>query len=503
MGRLCVVSQQLRSARVLGGDVFALFLVACVLFTSLPFCLQSQETGKSASLRGAVRNSQGKPVGGATIQLQAKDPAQTQVAHSDLQGNYSFAALRGGVYVLRAEMAGYSDTEIPSLFFGPKEEKNVDLILLAAKTPASQPASAPAPEFFDQPQFAVAAVTDTTSLGGHGSDTIVRTRETLAKETVSLSNAPARAQPVATSEKEKSLRESVEREPRSFEANHLLGKVLDENGKARDAIPYLERAGELKPSDYENSYDLALANAHGGNYERARDHAQALVVHHAPEPALEIFTKGNRLFPHSVRMLIGLGAAWFARGSYDQAVQQICEASDMNPNDAIPYLFLGKMQSAEPTPSERIVEKLQRFVAQQPENAEANYYYAVGLWKLRKGPQDTARGAQIEALLRNAIHLDPKFAAPYLQLGILHSEHRDYPRAISDYQQAIQADPQMEEAHYRLAQAYRKTGDGRADAELKVYDQIARESVQQEERERHEIRQFVYTLRDQPPSQIP
>jgi Zn-finger domain-containing protein len=61
----------------------------------------------------------------------------------------------------------------------------------------------------------------------------------------------------------------------------------------------------------------------------------------------------------------------------------------------------------------------------------------------------------------------------------------------------------MEEAHYRLAQAYRKTGDGRADAELKVYDQIARESVQQEERERHEIRQFVYTLRDQPPSQIP
>lgn len=554
MGRLCVVSQQLRSARVLGGDVFALFLVACVLFTSLPFCLQSQETGKSASLRGAVRNSQGKPVGGATIHLQAKDPAQNQIAHSDLQGNYSFAALRGGVYVLRAEMAGYSDTEIPSLFFGPKEEKNVDLILLAAKTPASQPASAPAPEFFDQPQFAVAAVTDTTSLGGHGSDTIVRTRETLAKETVSLSNAPARAQPVATSEKEKSLRESVEREPRSFEANHLLGKVLDENGKARDAIPYLERAGELKPSDYENSYDLALANAHGGNYERARDHAQALVVHHdtaelhhllgdvqeklgnsleavreyqraaeldsrepyffdwgselllhhAPEPALEIFTKGNRLFPHSVRMLIGLGAAWFARGSYDQAVQQICEASDMNPNDAIPYLFLGKMQSAEPTPSERIVEKLQRFVAQQPENAEANYYYAVGLWKLRKDPQDTARGAQIEALLRNAIHLDPKFAAPYLQLGILHSEHRDYPRAISDYQQAIQADPQMEEAHYRLAQAYRKTGDGgRADAELKVYDQIARESAQQAERERHEIRQFVYTLRDQPPSQIP
>lgn len=543
-----VVSQQVRSLRVKGWS-----LAALVLFALLPLCLHSQETGKSASLRGTVRNSQGKPVAGATVHLQGKDPSLGQTARSDLQGNYSFPALRGGVYVLRAEMAGYSDTEIPSVFFGPEEAKNVDLILLPAKTPTSPPASAQAPEFFDEPQFAVAGVTDTTNLGGHGSDTIVRTRETLAKETVSLSKAPATAPPVATSEKEQSLRESVERDPRSFEANHVLGKMLDENGEARDAISYLERAGELNPGDYENSYNLALANAHAGNYQWARDQAEALVahhdtaelhhllgdvqenlghsleavreyqraaaldprepyvfdwgaellLHHAPEPAVEVFTKGNRLFPQSARMLIGLGAAWFARGSYDQAVQRICEASDLNLNDSIPYLFLGKMQRAEPAPSEEVVEKLHRFVAQQPENAEANYYYAVGLWKLRKGPQDTVRTAQVEGFLRNAIRLNPTFAAAHLQLGILHSEQKNYPGAISDYQQAIQADPQMEEAHYRLAQAYRQTGDAaKADAELKVYDQIAKASAQRAERERHEIRQFVYTLRDQPPPQI-
>jgi len=551
---LCVISLQLRSVR---GMSWRLALL--VLFTVLPLCLQAQETRASASLRGAVRNLQGKPVAGATIHLHAKEPSGDQTVRSDLQGNYTFADLRGGVYVLRAEMAGYSDTEIPSLFFGPKEAKNVDLILVPAKTPASQAASAQAPEFFDEPRFAVAGVTDTTSLGGHGPDTIVRTRETLAKETVSLSKAPASAQPIATSEKEKSLRESVEREPRSFEANHLLGKALDENGKARDAIPYLERAGELKPSDYENSHDLALANAHAGNYEWARDNAQALLahqdtaefhhllgdvqeklgnsleavreyqqaaaldprepyvfdwgsellLHHAPEPALDVFTRGNRLYPRSVRLLLGAGAAEFARGSYDQAVQRICEASDLNPEDAIPYLFLGKVQSAEPTASEKIVEKLHRFVAQQPENAQANYYYAVGLWKLRQGSQDAARTAQIESplvesLLNHAIHLDPKFAAAYLQLGILHSEQKDYPKAIADYRQAVQADPKMEEAHYRLAQAYRQVGDAaQAEAELQRCDQLSKESAKEVERERHEIRQFVYILRDQPPAQIP
>jgi hypothetical protein len=56
----------------------------------------------------------------------------------------------------------------------------------------------------------------------------------------------------------------------------------------------------------------------------------------------------------------------------------------------------------------------------------------------------------------------------------------------------------IEEAHFRLARAYRQIGDAaKAEAELRIYDQIAKVSAQEEERERHEIRQFVYTLRDQ------
>jgi tetratricopeptide (TPR) repeat protein len=203
-------------------------------------------------------------------------------------------------------------------------------------------------------------------------------------------------------------------------------------------------------------------------------------------------------------MLVGLGASWFARGSYEQAVQRLCEASDLNPKDPVPYLFLGRMQSTQTSPSEQVVEKLHRFVVQQPENAQANYYYAVGLRKLGEGQQDIARAAQVGALLRKAVRLDPKYAAAYLQLGVIHSEQKNYPQAISDYQQAIQADPEMEEAHYRLTQAYRRIGDtAKAETELQIYDSVAKESAQKTERERHEIRQFVYTLRDQSSPQAP
>jgi tetratricopeptide (TPR) repeat protein len=236
------------------------------------------------------------------------------------------------------------------------------------------------------------------------------------------------------------------------------------------------------------------------------DWGSELLLHHAPEPALDVFTKANHLFPHSVRLLIGLGAAWFGHGSYGQAVQKICEASDLNPADPAPYLFLGRMQSAELMPAAEAVEKFHRFVTLKPDNAQANYYYAVGLWKLRQstgdGAGDAASAEQVEALLKKATQLDPTFASAYLQLGILHSEQKDDARSISDYLQAIQADPQLAEAHYRLAMAYRQMGDrDKSAAEFQAYDQVAKESAQQAERERHEIRQFVYTLRDQPAPQ--
>jgi hypothetical protein len=55
-----------------------------------------------------------------------------------------------------------------------------------------------------------------------------------------------------------------------------------------------------------------------------------------------------------------------------------------------------------------------------------------------------------------------------------------------------------------LAQIYRRRGQSdKAKEELKIYQQLATESAQRVERERHEIRQFVYTLRDQPAVKAP
>src|SRR5579863_4521367 len=87
----------------------------------------------------------------------------------------------------------------------------------ASKNPASPGSSAGtttagAPEFFDEPQFIVAGVTDASTPGGHGSDTVVRTKEALAKDTASLSGDAAGSHFAggADAAVEKSLRAALE-----------------------------------------------------------------------------------------------------------------------------------------------------------------------------------------------------------------------------------------------------------------------------------------------------
>lgn len=464
------------------------------------------QSGDSASVQGIVRDGQGRTVAQAQVQLQGKDSKQVLTAASDAQGFYKFERLRDGAYALRV-VNGSATVEIPSIALGANETKTVDVRLGAAAGSGQS-----APQFYDEPQFTVSGVTDTTNLGGHGSDTVVRTRESLAKQTATLAHPETHSSAHAAAT-EKSLREALAHEPASAEANHRLGALLLASGRADEAVAYLRRATEIQPGDAEVHHALGDAEEKRGDpleavrqYQRAAeldasepylfDWGAELLLHHAPEPAIEVFTKGNARYPKSARMLIGLGAAAFARGANEQAVRRMCEASDLNPVDPTPYLFLGKMLRAGNRPSEDEIGKLQRFVKLQPQNAEANYYYAVALWKSRKDPNDPAV-AQAESLLARAVESDRKFAPAYLQLGILHAEERDYVKAIADYQQAIQIDPQLEEAHFRLGQAYRQAGDAeKSKEELRIHRQLAQESAQQIDRERHEIRQFVYTLRD-------
>jgi tetratricopeptide (TPR) repeat protein len=483
--------------------------------------IRAQSNGQTSApaqgqgtVQGHVCDSAGTPIANAAVFLQIATEEQTritaaQTTHTDIEGRYRFPALRAGTYTLRAESSGFGGAIVSPVSLAQKETKKIDLTLESTKafTSQSAPPVKPAtgkpgeqtPEYFDEPQFTVAGVTQATNSGGHGSDTVLRTTEALAKATVSLSKeSSVGSKPNTSAVTESSLRDAVTRNPKDPGLHHLLADVEEKLGNPLQAVREYQRAAELDPSE-PNLFDWGTE----------------LLTHRALEPATEVFSKGNRLFPKSVRMLIALGVAWYARGSYDQAAQYLVNASDLAPDNPTPYLFLGRMQSMEGTPSEESVERLKRFARSQPENALANYYYAVSLWKQSASEvepgRDNKRSARVESLLRKALHLDPKLGAAYLQLGILYSQRKDFSRAISAYQKAIEVSPEeaspeevtpeinetLEVAHYRLAQAYLRTGNKtRAQEELQLHDRLSKKTKENVERERREIQQFVISLRN-------
>src|SRR5690242_8354432 len=503
---------------------------------------QSAPSSTAATLQILVRDSQGHPLAHAALQLEPQGATQKLVGQTDTHGQYHFTKLRPGSYMLRAEMAGYAAASCGPFVVQAGSLKTVNLTLSPAA--ASQNNSATL-QFFDQPQFTIAGVTDPTSLGAHGSNATAPAKDDLTREVVSLAGPTASGKRPAD---EPALRAAVERQPADFEVNSRLGKLLLDSGRPREALLYLQRASQLQPADYQSSYDLALAYASAGEYEPARatlkpllatyDHAALhhllgdieekqghsldaareyeraaklepsegnlfdwgaeLLLHGAAEPAIQVFSQGNGRFPESVRMLLGLGVACFAQGDRERAAGYLGQASDLAPANPRPYLFLGKIAQAESSPSLVIAERLARFARLHPEAAQANYYYAVALWKQSQNNRDAGKLTQVSALLHKAIQLAPSFAAAYLQLGILQADQKKYPEAIASFQKAIAADPRQPDAHYRLAQACMRTGDQpKARAEMQLYYQLAKQNAQQAERERSHMQQFVYTLRSQ------
>jgi tetratricopeptide (TPR) repeat protein len=506
-------------------------LAACVfiaLATVVPIRTLCQERVTDVRVQGYVRDSDGKPAANATVILQfvtaTEAPGTPQTTQTASDGAYRFTTAQAGAYTLRVEKNGYAELIVGPINLAPAQMKTLDLALVSSMasdlkgsspgTAAGRP-NAQIPEFFDEPQFTVAGVTQATNSGGHGSDAVQRTSEALARATVSLSKESAGDSSVPMSAAtEGSLRDAVTLAPQDFKANLRLGNFLVKHGKAAEAVPFLQRASELNPRDADTHHLLGDAEEKSANsleavreYRRAAeldssetnlfDWGTELLMHRALEPATEIFTEGSRLFPRSERMFVALGVSWYARGSYDHATQCLANASDLAPDNPMPYLFLGKMQSAELAPSEQLVKLLARFARLQPDNALADYYYAVAVWKQSAS---AANDALVESLLEKAVHLDPKLGAAYLQLGILYSQREDFSRAIPAYQRAIevgmQPDQTLEEAHYRLAQAYQRTGDKtKAQAELELHSELNLKLKEVNDHERQEIQEFLISLK--------
>jgi tetratricopeptide (TPR) repeat protein len=351
-----------------------------------------------------------------------------------------------------------------------------------------------------------------------------------------------------TTEAEVHLRKAVELAPQTYDANHNLGELYIQLSKLQEAVPYLRRAQEINPSAYNNGYDLALAFQHLGNLEQARQQLEELIrvndtaelhsllgmieeksknylasaaqfekaahmdpsennifewgtellLHQTFEPAIEVFKVGLVRYPQSSQMKVGFGVAEYGLGHFDAGAQAFLEASDTNPADRLPLIFLGKAyDNLSPAIKDQIISRFERFVQADKHDASVRYYYAMALWRQGGDAPEPARQAVVESLLKSSAAFDASFADARLQLGILYANQRKFVEAIAQYEQALKINSENATVHYRLGQSLARTGaSARAKKEFAEFERLRTQEVDAANKKSAEIQQFVYTLRE-------
>ncbi len=358
-------------------DLCCLFAaVLAFLITLLPAGVAQQASSKhlgGVTIQGTVLSVDGKPMSDATVSLEKKGSSDTVETKTNAAGAFVFSALSTGSYRLSAEKSGPHSRTADVVASSENDMEKVDLILEGAGSAADSGASsahgAQTMEFSDQPNFTVAGVTDWTAVGGHGSDSTLRTSESLASETAAL-KAESVGHGAATAVERRQAKEIGEqtacgtrqrsRQLRckpSRSANFIsMPDGIRKRFRCWRALIGLIRRNEG------NRYDLALAYEGGGDVARARvrirellakqqsadlhrlmgeldekagdplsavhEYEQAvklspseqnyfewgseLLLHRAVWQAQEVFRKGADAYPKSARMQTALGTALFA-----------------------------------------------------------------------------------------------------------------------------------------------------------------------------------------------
>jgi tetratricopeptide (TPR) repeat protein len=538
------------------------WVLMLMLATNWSFA-RAAETG---TISGTVRNSSGTALAGVKITLTKEGSSVPIATTTSSDGRYTVGLLETGKYAVTAELQGFQPASRQNIDLTSRQNVAVDFTLAPAQLPGTtggpQASKATGTQnsasYYEGSQLKPADFTGAIDPGGYSAPARAETTHRLLEGAAGLKNDSS-ARPKQRTEKppggqyispaaiETKLKQAVDANPRSFEANHNLGEFYIQVGKLTHAVPYLEKAYHLDPSHQANAYDLALVYLEIQNLAAARQQIQAmlkrqdsaelhnllaeveersgkyleavneyqraaqmdpteqnvfdwgceLLLHRTADPAIEVFKYGVGRYPRTPKLWIGLGIALYSRGHYDEAVQAFLQATDLNPPDPRPYLFLAKAYNISTKEASEVTNRLKRYVELQPQSAEALYYYALSMWKGGRDRDLQAGLDQVESLLKKSAALDPAFPDVHLQLGILYADERKYPEAIQEYQQAIKLKPDLADAHYRLAQAYFRTGQKeQAQQEFEVHERLHKQQLAEAEKQRREVKQFVYSMKE-------
>jgi len=432
------IETQTRSARL--GPLAILFFV--------PFFAPHAAIAQAAqaAIRGRVTSAGGKPLQGIRVVLFLNSSSRglkIREATSGSDGTFEFNHLDPGSYTVKARCPSCNLPPDMTLLLHSGQNMTVTLTMSEPAGAESVPGKSASP-----------SISPNQPVGKKSSAALTQ----VGFDQKPAFKAGAISNPEAGGGYSNSASVGSDRMVREYLAPQQIGKLPGSVASDGQAI---EQAAQSDPTeDHLNRWGNFLL--HRRQYLQAARVLEGAVAR----------------YPSSESLRIGLGISLSSTGKYLEAVKQFAAATNLEPSDPEPYLFLGQAAILERAPDSEAMKRLRYFASAEPQNGQALYYYAMSLWAQVAGSTDRAKLNPIETLLKRAAGLDLALGQARLELGILYDQEGRENEALLAYQAAEHATPDLAAAHYRLSQAYLRLGNKpAAQEEMELYRQSQQQST--------------------------
>lgn len=210
---------------------------------------------------------------------------------------------------------------------------------------------------------------------------------------------------------------SVELTSDNFHAMGNLAVALDAEGETPQAVDWLNRALEIRPTYAMGHHNLAVMLLKLKKNNAAIDHFLKAIEYHPTRPEYH----GD------------LGLALFQLNRVADAISPLRQSADMNPEDAAVNAALAKALNMTDQ-TESALPYFSQALALAPGDPSIHYHYGLAFQKL-------GRWAQAAEQYRRTLELDPVDAAAHNQMGMILAKLNQMPMALESFKRAVQLAP--------------------------------------------------------------
>ena len=265
-------------------------------------------------------------------------------------------------------------------------------------------------------------------------------------------------------------RDDVEKSPHNGRGLMIYGLTQMNKGAYQQALGLYTHALIYTPNYATLEINLGIVHGLLGNQAEAEHHFQRAVTLQPGDDTTHTYYG---------RWLTG-------QGRLKEAVEQLRTAVALNPQRVLPWqlLIAALRENGDLAAAQQAADEMAATFPGSPSLAAAAMAAPL--------PQDTAAwinrslaqyrdGAYADSIMsaKHALHLDPKSAAAYNNLGAAYGAMEQWDEAVKDEQQALTLDPTLQIARNNLAafRAHRAVGSERNGQPSEIYEEQARSAA--------------------------